>query len=130
MSVLRLESATAMMLPPRPPSPPSGPPRGTNFARRNEADPSPPLPATTSILASSKNFISGDSPSALFSSPRNEKAPPERRGSFVFRRASGLRRLHRHGGLLLRAVLAVLHLAGDEREERVVLADADVRAGV
>src|SRR6476619_5001494 len=57
MSVLRLESATAMMLPPRPPSPPSGPPRGTNFSRRKEALPSPPLPAITSILASSKNFM-------------------------------------------------------------------------
>src|SRR6187402_1062133 len=45
------------MLPPRPPSPPSGPPRGTNFSRLMEALPSPPLPAMTSIFASSKNFI-------------------------------------------------------------------------
>src|SRR5438105_6514944 len=45
------------MLPPRPPSPPSGPPRGTYFSRRKDAEPSPPLPAMTSILASSKNFI-------------------------------------------------------------------------
>src|SRR5688572_5175117 len=46
-----------MMLPPRPPSPPSGPPRGTNFSRRKEALPLPPLPAMTSIFASSKNFM-------------------------------------------------------------------------
>src|SRR3954464_847056 len=45
------------MLPPRPPSPPSGPPRGTNFSRRKEALPSPPLPAMTSMRASSKNFM-------------------------------------------------------------------------
>src|SRR3954467_14604747 len=56
MSVLRFASATTWMLPPRPPSPPSGPPRGTNFSRRKEALPSPPLPAITSMRASSKNF--------------------------------------------------------------------------
>src|SRR5437868_6902707 len=50
-------SATAQMLPPRPPSPPSGPPMGTYFSRRKEALPSPPLPAMTSMRASSKNFI-------------------------------------------------------------------------
>src|SRR6476659_3209807 len=45
------------MEPPRPPSPPSGPPRGTNFSRRKDAEPSPPLPAMTSMRASSKNFM-------------------------------------------------------------------------
>src|SRR3954462_5398870 len=45
------------MLPPRPPSPPSGPPMGTYFSRRNDGLPSPPLPAMTSMRASSKNFI-------------------------------------------------------------------------
>src|SRR5438552_17505700 len=59
MSVLRFASASAWMLPPRPPSPPSGPPRGTYFSRRKDAEPSPPAPAMTSILASSKNFIGG-----------------------------------------------------------------------
>src|SRR5260221_9336793 len=59
MRVLRFESAMARMLPPRPPSPPSGPPRGTNFSRRKDAEPSPPLPAITSMRASSKNFMSG-----------------------------------------------------------------------
>src|SRR5688500_15970618 len=41
------------MFPPRPPSPPSGPPRGTYFSRRNDADPLPPSPAFTQILARS-----------------------------------------------------------------------------
>src|SRR3954469_19339894 len=57
MRVLMFTSATAQMLPPRPPSPPSGPPMGTNFSRRKDALPSPPLPAITSMRASSKNFI-------------------------------------------------------------------------
>src|SRR3546814_1323058 len=53
-----LRSATAKMLPPRPPSPPSGPPLGMNFSRRKLATPLPPLPAMTSMVASSTNFIS------------------------------------------------------------------------
>src|SRR4030095_7742561 len=32
--------------PPRPPSPPEGPPKGTNFSRRNATTPLPPFPAT------------------------------------------------------------------------------------
>src|SRR3546814_17258704 len=52
-----LRSATAWMLPPRPPSPPSGPPLGMNFSRRKLAAPLPPLPATTSMVASSTNFM-------------------------------------------------------------------------
>src|SRR5258705_89107 len=40
------------MLPPCPPSPPDGPPRGTNFSRRNATQPFPPLPAFTKISAS------------------------------------------------------------------------------
>ncbi|CFN77682.1 Uncharacterised protein [Bordetella pertussis] len=45
------------MLPPRPPSPPSGPPLGMNFSRRKLATPLPPLPAMTSMVASSTNFM-------------------------------------------------------------------------
>src|SRR5215471_17370050 len=43
--------------PPLPPSPPEGPPRGTNFSRRNAVTPLPPSPPFTSILARSKNCI-------------------------------------------------------------------------
>src|SRR5215469_11044913 len=42
--------------PPLPPSPPEGPPRGTNFSRRNAMQPLPPSPALTRILASSMNI--------------------------------------------------------------------------
>src|SRR5438445_2143794 len=105
------------MLPPRPPSPPSGPPRGTNFSRRNEALPSPPWPAITSIFASSKNFI-------------EIKKPRAGRGSFVDEEPLRLRRLDRHGGLAVRPVLRVLHVAGDRGEQGVVLAHAHVVARV
>src|SRR6185312_520764 len=43
------------MSPPRPPSPPLGPPRGTNFSRRNARHPFPPSPALTVITTSSMN---------------------------------------------------------------------------
>ena len=56
-SVLRLASAMASTWPPRPPSPPSGPPNSLYFSWRKEAQPLPPSPAATSIVASSTNFI-------------------------------------------------------------------------
>src|SRR5215471_20941315 len=43
------------MSPPRPPSPPDGPPRGTNFSRRNAVTPLPPWPPTTRIFVRSMN---------------------------------------------------------------------------
>src|SRR4051794_2136701 len=108
------------MDPPRPPSPPSGPPLGTNFSRRKDAEPLPPLPAMTSMRASSKNFMT---------SPRKKK-PRAKTGLFSLDRRSLLllHRLDRHQVLLLGTVLRVLHVAGRRREERVVLADADVHA--
>src|SRR5258708_10639843 len=45
-----------VMSPPRPPSPPLGPPRGTNFSRRNARQPLPPSPAFTRIRTSSMNI--------------------------------------------------------------------------
>src|SRR5215216_1759567 len=51
-------SARTMTSPPRPPSPPSGPPMGTNFSRRNELAPDPPVPASTFTTTRSMN-ISG-----------------------------------------------------------------------
>src|SRR5579863_1977154 len=44
------------MSPPLPPSPPEGPPRATNFSRRNAMHPFPPSPALTRIFASSINM--------------------------------------------------------------------------
>ena len=43
-------------VPPRPPSPPSGR-RRMNFSRRKPTQPLPPLPAATSMVASSTNFM-------------------------------------------------------------------------
>src|ERR1700761_5309254 len=52
------ESEDSMrMSPPWPPSPPEGPPRGTNFSRRNAMQPFPPSPAFTRIRASSINIL-------------------------------------------------------------------------
>src|SRR5688572_9147969 len=45
-----------MMSPPRPPSPPSGPPIGTNFSRRNDEAPDPPVPAFTLTTTRSMNI--------------------------------------------------------------------------
>src|SRR3569832_224237 len=50
-------SATTMMLPPSSPSPPEGPPYGTPSSRRNAAEPLPPSPAVTAMLASSMNCM-------------------------------------------------------------------------
>src|SRR5436190_18858390 len=103
MSVLTLRSARAQTLPPLPPSPPFGPPRGSERSRRNDAEPSPPLPAWISIFASSMNFMGAEM-----------KKP--------YRAAIGLRfwvgdRLgrgalghdHAHGLLAVHALDAVLH---------------------
>src|SRR5574344_481046 len=48
--------------PPRPPSPPSGPPSMTRASRRNDADPSPPLPERTWTTTWSMNVLT-DAPS-------------------------------------------------------------------
>src|SRR6218665_133126 len=45
-----------MTLPPRPPLPPLGPPNSTNFSRRKETAPAPPLPERTNTLVWSRNF--------------------------------------------------------------------------
>src|SRR6266540_6905521 len=118
MSVLTLRSARAQTLPPRPPSPPSGPPRGTYFSRRNDAEPSPPLPACTSIFASSMNFMA-----------RKQKSPTGLDRAFRVRR-TGLGRNHADGISLVLAFDRVLHLPRDARIQRVVAPDADIDAGM
>src|SRR4030095_11060194 len=84
-----LRSATTHTLPPRPPSPPSGPPLGMNFSRRNEAQPLPPSPATTSIVASSMNFM------LIPIAHRKQKGPAANGRAFVCD-ARGQRALGRH----------------------------------
>src|SRR5690606_6479661 len=108
------------MLPPAPPSPPSGPPRGTYFSRRKLTAPSPPLPAWTSMRASSKNFMSLRT--------ANKKALPLATG--LLQQASGLYRQDAHDTVIGWTALAEYHLAVDAGIKRVVAADADVGARV
>src|SRR5690606_8968766 len=93
-----------------------------NFSRRKLATPLPPLPAMTSMVASSTNFISN--PEA--------KKPCRMRQGFC-RAGNGVPLLcghDRHDLLVQRALEAELNLAVDQREQGVILADADVGAGV
>src|SRR6185436_19209133 len=53
MRVLMCGLATTKTEPPCPSSPPLGPPRGTNFSRRNARQPRPPWPASTWMSTSS-----------------------------------------------------------------------------
>src|SRR5690554_1010753 len=61
--------------------------------------------------------------------PRQRKAPPERGPSWSVARGSGLGD-HVHGAALLRALGRELDLAVDQREQRVVAAEADARTRV
>src|SRR6266850_1233349 len=125
MRVLTLRSARAQTLPPLPPSPPFGPPLGMYLSRRNVAAPSPPLPACTSILASSMNFIvrirNGRS--------ANEKALPDRDRAFQVR-GSGLSRFYADRFLVPFALYPVLNLARDPRKQGVVAPHQHVGARV
>ena len=56
----RESSQRSSTSPPRPPSPPSGPPLGTRDSRRNDIEPSPPRPASTSIRARSASISRGN----------------------------------------------------------------------
>src|SRR5690606_10378712 len=108
------------MLPPAPPSPPSGPPRGTYFSRRKLTAPSPPLPAWTSIRASSKNFMPAF--------PQTKK--PCLLGQGFCSGHPSLFRQHAHDTVVGRAALTEHHGARKLRIERVVAPHADVRARV
>src|SRR5436305_8337840 len=90
--------------PPRPPSPPSGPPRGTNGSCRNDDEPLPPCPARSTTRAESMNRRVG-------------------LGLGVLRD-----RLDAHAAAVL-ADAVVAHAARDQREQRVVPAEADPGAG-
>src|SRR5512137_256065 len=120
-----LRSAIAQTLPPRPPSPPSGPPFGMNFSRRNDALPSPPFPAATSMVASSTNFTMG--------TPKR-KSPAASGRAFhacVCRGRSGARfgdGLDTDDAAVQRALDVELDLAGGQREQCVVAPNADVVA--
>src|SRR5258705_2896449 len=155
-----LRSAKEKGLPPGPPSPPSGPPRGTNFSRRNEAEPSPPLPACSSTVASSMNFIGVPSrptqslrggsydcgmypcasddlsdsglPVTIFGRPLGEETKkPCAAAGLLNRREPALRsRNDIDGSFFGRALDCKLDGAWDQSKQRVVLADADIDARV
>src|ERR1700741_3255971 len=122
-SVLMPSSERNVTLPPSPPSPPSGPPQGTNFSRRKLTAPRPPLPACTRMVASSTNFMGWG---ARVSPTKN----PARAGFFESRlRSAGLLGVDAHEGVFLGTLLRKLHATLLEGEQRVIGADADVRAG-
>src|SRR5262245_48419952 len=122
ISVFAEGSVTIQTEPPVPPLPPSGPPRGTPFSRRNERQPSPPRPPRTRILASSTKVTVR--PVGAKSAPRRRR---EAGGSgFGF---GGRGREHAHDVADAPAI-AELDDPRDHGEERVVLAAADVLAGL
>src|SRR5687767_11451390 len=124
MSEATLRSATSHTSPPLPPSPPSGPPRSTYGSRRKATAPAPPSPPRRLTIASSVN-------SAICLSGGHPRAPG-RTGGFAAGEDEA------RGELLPRedvdetaaAPGAELHLAVCGGEERVVVAPADVVAGV
>src|SRR3954471_7573121 len=86
------------------------------FSRRNVAAPSPPLPACTSILASSMNFM-----------VRKQKSPTADDRA-LFWSGDRLRRNHADSVVGRGAAHSILHLARDAGVERVVPPHADVRS--
>src|ERR1700746_164337 len=140
------------MFPPGPPAPPEGPPRGTYFSRRKATQPLPPLPAFTNIFASSTNTgmkLRKNCPATQTKLPQHSRAKKKTRSN-----AAGPRKRRRalnpstkcssatpliRGGLGLlswlnadkaavTALVFKLHETSHEREQRVVLALADVFA--
>src|SRR5580700_3938401 len=118
-SVPTLGVASRNTSPQRPPSPPAGPPFGTYFSRRHAMMPSPPLPASSVIAASSMNCICAEnqkeSRAALF------------RGACVVAGASAGRD---DVDMLAVPRGGEADLTLDDREDRVVLAHHDADAGI
>src|SRR5574344_3077705 len=112
--------------PPRPPSPPSGPPSITRASRRNDAEPSPPLPERTWTTTWSMKVLTFMVP--LYSTMRAGKDIPRPRGPGPALLGGGGLGFgdDRENG----AVLGELHRAVLEGEEGEVAALADVGAGV
>src|ERR1700722_16317236 len=108
-SVPRFCVASSQTSPPRPPSPPAGPPLGTYFSRRHATIPSPPLPASAAIVASSMNCIR-----------KNQKREP--RGSLSGRESAEARLDGDDVDVFAIACRREGDLTGDDREDRVILA--------
>src|ERR1041384_7544286 len=117
MRVLVCGLATTNTDPPRPPSPPLGPPRGTNFSRRNARHPAPPCPASTWMSTSSTNIGS-------FGDPVIQRSPnhPITRLTDLLSGNDGDDAAHR-------AMILEFHASGDLGKNRVVLAETGVEPG-
>src|SRR3989442_1488625 len=92
------------------------------FSRRKVAAPSPPLPACTSILASSMNF--------MLCKQKSPIGDDRALAGVGYRLRRSLFCYDAHGVVAVRAAHRVVHLTRDARIERVVAADADVGAGM
>src|SRR6185295_11324607 len=108
MRVLMCGLATMYTEPPWPPSPPLGPPRGTNFSRRNARHPRPPCPAATWMSTSSTNI--GNRVTGL----------PDRLGLLGRKDADDA---------ALGAVIFESHPARDLGVDRIVFAASNIQAG-
>src|SRR5271166_922195 len=110
------------MSPPLPPLPPSGPPNSMNFSRRNATTPSPPSPERRWILASSRNFIAR---SNVTQQNGGRLAPTPARYAIGSGALLGGSRQRCDGNMhaVIRPALE-LHLAVDQREDRVVASEA------
>src|SRR5690606_22668886 len=104
----------------------SGPPRGMYFSRRKLTVPLPPRPASTRMSASSTNFTD-HRPRTPDGSPRRKK--PRRAGLSSSHTRRGSVRHDADVQALLRTLRLERDAAVREREQRVVAADADGRAG-
>src|SRR5436305_14396632 len=107
--------------PPRPPSPPEGPPRGTNFSRRNAMQPLPPSPPRTRTSAESMNM------DVKLSAVSHQLSAGNRPPTVALKGNLGFCRFDRDDAAVAAPVVEP-HDAGDFREERVVPAAAHVRA--
>src|SRR4029453_5403568 len=105
---------------PEPPSPPSGPPNGTNFSRRKLTAPRPPWPAWTAMTASSTNRMR---------CRRHKKSPGRTGALYAMEMARTLLGLDAHEGVLLDALLPILHTARNLGKQGVVGARTPVFPG-
>src|SRR3954468_24477559 len=136
-SVCTLGSTSRTTSPPSPPLPPSGPPSGLNFSRWTELTPWDPFPAATwtvtrstkaAMIAASLRYGRTGWNGNGVTAPCRRCHPVE---SWVELRRDGL--AGRDGGdgdLTTPTAEPEGHRAGDEGEQRVVLAAADAQAGV
>src|SRR5437762_11500442 len=109
-----------MTSPPLPPSPPEGPPRGTNFSRRNAMHPLPPSPAFNLIFASSINMRKNKSLDPKVRPYGGRPGPRSLSSLLCFQRFN-------HHELAHRALIHELDAARNFGEERVVFASTDVQ---